>query len=194
MSPFNCAQAGPKEKPARKRTLSAEAEAMKEAGINPKTGLPYVRGGAYNSAKSGSAAASIARTAAAAAKSAQAATTEEVSALKKQVKSLEEAHATCGDDLAESNYTTQQLQIKLDTRDTELAALKASESALIATQAAGQEQIASQEVEIQQLKITDVFKALEFLPRHRGYCRASCRDTNLAQAFWLVPCSLQESA
>ena len=69
------------------------------------------------------------------------------------MKSLEEAHATCGDDLAESNYTTQQLQIKLDTRDTELAALKASESALIATQAAGQEQIASQEAEIQQLKI-----------------------------------------
>jgi hypothetical protein len=63
---------------------------MKEAGINPKTGQPYVRGGAYNSAKSGSAAASIARTAAAAAKSAQAATTEEVSTLKKQVKSLEE--------------------------------------------------------------------------------------------------------
>jgi hypothetical protein len=63
---------------------------MKEAGINPKTGLPYVRG-AYNqnAAKSGSAAASL-RTAAAAAKSAPAATTEEVSTLKKQVKSLEE--------------------------------------------------------------------------------------------------------
>jgi hypothetical protein len=94
------AQAGPKEKPARKRRLSAEAEASKEAGINPRTDRPYVRGGAYNAAKSGSVAASIARTAAAAAKSAPAATTEEVSALKKQVKSLEEQLKTLSESKA----------------------------------------------------------------------------------------------
>ena len=67
------------------------------------------------------------------------------------MKSLEEAHATCGDDLAESNYTTQQLQIKLDTRDTELAAPKAAHDGLVADHAAGQERVTQQQREIDQI-------------------------------------------
>jgi len=68
-----------------------------------------------------------------------------------QVKSLEEAHATCGDDLAARNYSIQQLEVKLETRDAELAALKAAHDSLSAEHAAGSAIRAEQAREIEQL-------------------------------------------